>query len=225
MSDYTLAEVFEIVYDREFAEYDNAPRHFFSRRHRKAMKEILYPGATPNTAPRYTPSRNIPIKRRVLIAVMIVVLLALGITVGASMSWGFTRKEHRDNTELFTVNAENAPKTIEYVYYLPDIPEGYVLQKQFPGEISFSTNYIDPSTNRTMTFDQRVKDGYNNHIDNERHKIEELDIGGKYAVYWGSENFGIIIWDNEDYVFEISGFFTKDEIIELAKSVKIKDEP
>lgn len=214
-----MEQVMEEVYRLDYAEFDNASRHFFSRRHRKAMNEIFYP----NTVPRYTPSRNIPLKRRVLFAVMVVILLSLGIAAGASMAWGFTRKEHRDNTEIFAVNAEKAPKTIEYVYYLPDIPEGYVLQKQFSKSRWVCMNYIDPSTNRTMTFEQSVKDGYNNHIDNERHEIEELDIGGKYAIYWGSENFGIIIWDNEDYVLEISGFFTKEEIVKLARSVKVKD--
>lgn len=214
-----MEQVMEEVYRLDYAEFDNAPRHFFSRRHRKAMNEIFYP----NTTPRYTPSRNIPLKRRVLFAVMVVILLSLGIAAGASMAWGFTRKEHRDNTELFAVNVENAPKTIEYVYYLPDIPEGYVLNEQFSDSRWVCMNYIDPLTNKTITFEQHVKDDFHTHLDNERHEIEELDIDGKYAVYLDSENFGIIIWDNEDYVLEISGFFTKAEIVKLAKNAKVKD--
>lgn len=220
MNDYTLAEVFQIVYKEEFAEFDNPPKHFFSRRHRKAMKAILYP----HTAPEPSEKRHIPLKRRVLIVLMVVILMAFGISAGAAMIRGFTRKENSDNTEIFAVNAENAPKTIEYVYYLPEIPEGYVPHEYTADSWSVNTSYINLSINKTLNFNQHVKDGYHTHLDNERHELEEIEINGKYALYLGSDSWGTITWDNEDYVLEVSGCFTKEELIALAESAVIKEE-
>ena len=186
------------------------------------MKAILCP-PTPNTAPVYTPSRHTPLKRRVLIAVMVVVLMALGITAGAAMYWGFARKEHKDNTELFPINTANAPKTIEYMYYLPEIPEGYALYKQFPGVESVMTTYINTSTHRTLNFHQYVKDGFSAHIDNEHTVLEEIEINGKYALYYGNNKYGEIILDNDDYILSVSGDFSREELTALLISAEIGD--
>lgn len=220
MNDYTLAEVFQTVYRQEFSEFDNPPKHFFSLRHRKAMKEILYPQTTLMAAA----DRNIPLKKRVIIALLVILLSALGITAAAAISRGFTRKEHRDNTELFAVNAENAPKTIESVYYLPIIPDGYELYEQTRNSRNVFTDYINNSTNRTRSFDQHVKEGFSTHLDNEHFLLEEIDIDGKSALYFYNNNYGILIYDNEDYILEIAGNFTKDELISLARSVENKNE-
>lgn len=217
MNDYTLVEVFETVYRQEFSEFDNPPKHFFSLRHRKAMKKILYPYnvSTP------TVNRSIPLKKRVIIALLVILLSALGITTVAAISRGFTRKEHRDNTELFTVNAENAPKIIESVYYLPEIPEEYELYETVSDNWSVSTSYMNYDTNRGMVLFQTVKEGYIGHFDNEHHAFEEVDVNGHYGLYLFDSNGGLIVWDNGDYVLEISGDFNKDELLNLAKSAKV----
>ncbi len=220
MNDYTLAEVFDTVYGQEFSEFDNPPKHFFSRRHRKAMKEILYP----QTTSTFTAKRKMPLKKRVIIMLIVILLSALGITAGAAISRGFTRKEHRDNTELFAVNAENAPKTIEYVYYLPKIPEGYEPHEQFSDSTWVHSSFINLASRRTITLDQDVKEGYGIHFDNEHYILEKMIVNGKYALYYEGNGFGIIVWDNEDYILKISGDFTKDELIALAESVEIKRE-
>lgn len=220
MNDYTLSEVFDTVYGQEFSEFVNPPKHFFSRRHRKAMKEILYPPTVSIPAA----NRKVTLKNRVIIALLVILLSALGITAGAAISRGFTRKENRDNTELFAVNAENAPKTIEYVYYLPSIPDGYKLYEQNSDSDWVHSSYIDLTSRRTITLDQDIKEGYNIHFDNERNIIEKMEVKGKYALYYEDNGFGTIVWDNEDYVLKISGHFTKDELIAFAENVEIKRE-
>lgn len=217
MNDYTLAEVFGIVYSREFAVFDNPLKHYFPRSHRKAMREILYPRT--NSA---ADNRRIPLKKRVLIVLMVILLSAFGIAAGAAAIRGFTRKEYRDNTKLFALNDDNYPKTIEDVYYLPDIPDGFELCEQIFNTNLVHLRYDDSSTNRKLIFDQHVKEGFSTQFDNEQDILEEMEISGKYALYSENNSFGIIILDNEDYIFEISGNLTKNELISLAESVKYK---
>ncbi len=218
MNDYTLAEVFNIVYSREFAKFDNPPKHHFSRRHRKAMREILYPRSKSFAADNC----HIPLKKRVLVVLMLILLSAFGIAAGAAAIRGFARQEYRDHTELFQVNADNCPKTIEDVYYLPVIPKEYELYKQIFDSGWVNLSYIDYSTNKTLLFDQYVKDVFHIGFDNERGNLEEISVNGKYALYYNGGSLGIIIWDNEDYIMQISGDFSEDELIALAGSVEIK---
>lgn len=215
---YNLKEIMCEVYRQDFAEFDNPPKHHFSRRSRKKLNGILYPKSlqpAENT-------RRIAPSKRIIIALLIIILMAVGITAGAVISRGFTRKEHRDNTELFAVNAENTPKTIESVYYLPEIPEEYELYEVVSDNRSVFTSYMNYNTNRGMVLFQAVKEGYRDHFDNEHQTFEEVDVNGHYGLYLGDCDRGLIIWDNGNYVLELSGDFNKDTLLDLAKSAKFR---
>lgn len=214
---YNLKEIMYEVYQQDFAEFDNPTVHFFSRRHRKAMKEILYPCELSS----YPVNRKVSPKKRVIIAIMVILLSALAITAGASIVNGFLRKEHSDNTELFTPAAVNCPLTIEKVYYLPNIPEGYISHETVSDDWRVYTSYINSKTERCLVLSQSVKGEYKSSVDNERHSLEEVDINGHYGLYLGNHDVGVIIWDNDDYILEVTGDFNKDELIILAKSAKV----
>lgn len=214
---YNLKEIMCEVYRQDFAEFDNPPKHHFSHRSRKKLNDILYP-KSPQPAENH---RRITPSKRIIIALLIIILMAVGITAGAAISRGFTRKEHRNNTELFAANAENAPKTIENVYYLSEIPKEYELHETVSDDWFVSTSYMNYNTNRCMVLSQIVKEGYKNHVDNEHHPLEEVDVNGHYGLYLGDCDGGLIIWDNGDYVLKLSGNFNKDTLLNLAKSAKV----
>lgn len=215
---YNLKEIMCEVYRQDFAEFDNPPRHYFSRRSRKKLNSILYP----NALQPVENSRRIAPSKRIIIALLIIILMAVGITVGAAITNGFLRKEHSDNTELFTPATANCPKTIENVYYLPEIPKGYELYETVSDNWSISTSYMNRNIDRCLALEQTVKELYKSHVDNEHHPLEEVDINGHYGLYLGKgDGWGVIIWDNGDYILELSGDFNKDELLNLAKSTKI----
>lgn len=226
MNELTVNDILEEMCAEEVIEYLKicAPRHHFSRRHRKAMNEILHSKMEYKPNEFISGQMHIPLKKRILIAVLVIILAMLGITAGAEAIRGFNRKVHPDNTELLTANAEYYPKTIENVYYLPEIPEGYELYEVESSVFRIYTAYINYDTNRCFTFKQNVKDEYRTHFDNEYQTYEELEIKGHYALYINNSdsegNSGIIVWDNEDYILQISGNFSKEELIILAKSAK-----
>lgn len=216
----SLTDVLEEVYKLDYAEFDNPPDHRFSRRSRKRLKEILY------RKPTIGYQRSMRPCRRVAIALTIIALMLVGATAVAAVS-GFVRKEHKDNTEILFAGNENSPKTIECVYYLPEIPDGYEFSEEVADKWDITTHYLNRVTNRKMVIRQTVKDGYKVHIDNEHHLLEEIEINGHRGLYLRSNNTelcsGSIIWDNMDYVLEISGDFDKSALQKMAKSMKIQD--
>ena len=226
MNELTVNDILEEMCFEEVNEYMkiHAPRHHFSRRHRKAMNEILCPRAEYKLNEPISGQRHIPVKKRIWIVVLVIILAAIGITAGAEAIRGFNRRVHQDNTELLTANAENCPKTIENVYYLSEIPEGYELYKIDSSGSSVYTSYVNPNTNSWLVVTQYIKDGYKSNFNTEYNDFEELEINGNYALYLDSsdseEFFGSIVWDNGDYILEISGYLPKKELFFLAKSAK-----
>ena len=68
-------------------------------------------------------------------------------------------------------------------------------------------------------------DRYNQHFDNEHNNdLEYINFDGQEAYYKGSDEYSVFIWDNGDYIFAISGNLTKTEIVELAKTLKMKND-
>ena len=190
MNETTLKEVLEEICEEEVSEYEKIkpPHHFFSIRHRKAMKEILYPHRQSQSVEISSKHRYIPVRKRLLIMTMVVVMAVMCITAGGAMIRGFNRKVYPDYTVLLAANAQNCPKTIENVYYLPEIPEGYSLYQKNSGSKFVTTFYKNNKTNRNMTFSQYVKEGYSANFDTEHRFFNELDINNHYALFLDFSN-------------------------------------
>lgn len=227
MNEYTLKSVLEQVCLEEAEEFRDmkAGHHFFSLRHRKAMKKILKPAV--ETHSLGSVSVRIANRKRLVIIALVILLALLGISAGAIAMRGFQQNKYTDHTKLFSVNAENCPKTIESIYSITEIPSGYELYEKNINEFDVYISYQNKETGRLMTFEQNIKDGYNINLNTEQQKIEELDIDGHYAIYLDSSSeeiiSGIIIMESDDYVFKIFGDFDKYELIELVKSIKNQD--
>ena len=220
MNAQTLAEVFDTVYLQELSEFDSAPRHFFSLRHRRQMKKILYP----NTVYEGMAKRGAPLKKRLLIALLVIILSLIGIVAGAQISKSFAFDEIGGHTYLFAVNDKNAPATIDALYHLPTVPAEFETLYESLGTYNVLVMYID-ADGRSFFFDQSVKNGFSIEYDEEQSCFEEIKIGGNFAYYICLyDKGGMVVWDNEDYILEVGGNFTKDELIAFAESVELKCE-
>lgn len=220
-----LAEVFDDVYLREFSEFDGAPRHFFSLRHRRKMDKILYPQGVSS----FSANRRLSVKKRVFIAVLVILLSLLGIAAGAQVSKSFAFEDINGHNYLFAVNDKNFPTELVTLYHLPTVPDGFELIYDERSSYKISTWYSDHDGRRVLYFAQSVKNGFNIGLD-ERY-IEETEIGGCLAYYLCPNNngtimwdSGTIIWDNKDYILMVDGGFSKDELIAFAESVELKED-
>ena len=221
MGDYTLAEVFDAVYRQEFSEFDDPPGHFFSLRHRRAMKQIFYPRNALTSAAK----RKLPLKKRVIIVLLVILLSVLGIAAGAEICKSFAFEEHNSHRYLFAVNDKNAPAEIVTLYRLPAVPDGFEVFYENSDPYNAFIDYYDYSEHRSLCFLQNVKNGFNINLDNELGYLEEMKINGCPAYFLSFyDESGVIVWDNGDYILEVAGEFSKDELIAFAESVEIIEE-
>lgn len=220
-TEVTLKQILEEMCPAEADEFANidVPRHRFSVRHRRAMKKILSVNQPERRGLRY-----LPMYKRIVIAAVLIFLALFTVAAGAAAINGFIHKKRRGNTQLSAANAGGCPVTIVHEYYLPEIPDGYKLHEYDETSWFVCTIYKN-SENRTLVFNQDVKEIYDQHFDNERASFEKVGVNGHLGLYldFGTEpdENGLLVWDNNDYIFEISGNFTKSELINLAESAKI----
>lgn len=223
MNEITLKQIMEemcLEEANEFANMEKVPHNHFSIHHRSAMKKILSVNQ-----PEWRGSRYLPPSKRIILVTMLIFLALFSVPAVATATKGFIRKEHRDNTELFAANAKGSPGMIEQKYYLPEIPEGYEMYQNVVTPFSVYISYKNPDSNNSIiVFCQDVKENYGAHFDNERASFEEVDINGHLGLYldFGTElgEDGLLVWDNNDYILEISGNLSKNALINLAKSAK-----
>ena len=222
MEEIMLSQVLEKICVEETAAITAAPVPKLSYKHRRKMNRIFLAYQKSFHAHKKYHVKGL---KRLILVVTIIFLAMFTVAAGAAVIYGFKQNKHHDYTELLTVNAENCPKTIENVYYLSELPEGYVFYEIDSSDLSVYTAYVNTDTNSYLTFKQSVKDSYKRNFNTENREFEELDINGLFALYLDDSNsesfYGSIVWDNIDYIFQVTGDFAKDELIDLVKSAKL----
>ena len=221
---YTLEELISGYFDNEFSDVAEVSLPKFSLKHRIAMRRIFrrfadnaYKNASTDHVV-YVPSKPRSIRKRLIILAIIIISMAI-LTGFVIMFFanGFKGTVYHDNTHLFAVNTEGCPTTIEKEYELSVLPEGYELCDTNVGNAMAQKVYKN-NTGETIIFTQYIKSKFNLHINTEEHKTIETSINGCNAVYidFNDKNV-IIVWDNNDYILEISGDFDKYEAAKLAE--------
>lgn len=232
MTESVLKSILEEYAEEEWARYADVPEHVFSRKHNRSMKRIfrLYDKNTSQFRNYFVPSPMPKIKYTPKKLMLILLIAFLAVLAGCSatyfISQNFIGEVYSDNTELFPINLENCPATIEEKYYLPDIPEEYEVLETTSSPFNEDICYIDKKTGKTISFGQYVKDEYLSfHLNTEKGKLVEIDINEHKGILLDlsseKQDSTYLIWDNGDYILEIGGDITKEELINLAKSAEI----
>lgn len=232
MSESVLKSILEESARLEWVKYENAQEHVFSKKHERKMKHVFklferndcklkpYTGSKPHYHFRFT-------KRNIIVLLAVIFLAALaGCGVTYFTSKNFYGKVNADNTELFVINTENCPSTIEDKYYLPCLPDGYEVLGTDSTPFYEWISYENPATEQTLTFCQFAKVSFDStHYDTENQKFQEININGHSGLCldYSSQgyNYAVIVWDNGDYIFELFGEYSKNELCDLAKTAKV----
>lgn len=218
MDRITIKDVFDEISKDELDEFENfrAPYHHFSRRHRKAMNKILYP--------KKTVKRRKSLKWLILVP-MVIFYAAMTITAFAVMPKGFVNKADKGYNELFTSDIDSCPRKIQDIYSLSVIPVGYELNRVLSTDTFVITTYSNPEAKWFLTLYQSTKKDYRTRLNNEYYSLSDFEIDGAPAIFVSpkdTDNFyNTIICDRDDYILELSGEFTKDELTELIKSAEV----
>lgn len=106
--------------------------------------------------------------------------------------------------------------------YEIDVPDGFELEEYHSDDNLINCRYSNGKD--FIDFEQIPAGIYSASIDNERSKSYNYtdDEGNKYLVYeWNKSR--LFIWNNGEYVFEISSNLDKNDIVDLCKSTKLKE--
>lgn len=220
MSEELLKLALQEACEREFAEFETGEKHVFSLRHRRRMKKIIkqyYSG------PKTDKTVKIPLRKRILIAIYVIILatiLCVGVVAIATNGFKFDKKD--DHTETLTINWENSPKMIEDIYYLSALPNEYEIVESNTDKAMAGFRYEDGKGN-FLILNQSVKEGYHVYYNTEDSELEEVIVNDHNGFFLEYEGELVLVWDNEDYILELLGNFTKEELLDLAKSAEIKN--
>lgn len=230
MNENILRDLLAKIYDEEILYFDNLPQFQVSLRHRIAMKRIfnLFEKNSHNIANNPQPishSKHTHVslsKRLIIIFVLIICATLMAGFIFCYISNNFHGTIYTDYTELFAINAENCPETIEYEYCLTDLPNMFELtERNFSLYLGVYTLYRNDISGKEIAFSQYPKKAFGGQFNTEKHKFEDIEINGHGGLYIEFSNSSIIFWDNGDYVLEIDSNLPKDELIFLAESAKV----
>ena len=185
-----------------------------SRKHKLAMRTIVYGKA--GGARAWSP------RMRRVVAILVAAALLL-------TSCGIIfREEIREVFDelfvsLYFKDDSETPRTLEEIYTLGYVPEGYVLEEELGGALRFVHIYANEN-DYSLSFVQAVIDGTELVIDSEEGYSEFVSIGEKRVYYRFSGEHHHYVWSDGKYVMSImtEEDFPKEEIIRIIEEMTTK---
>lgn len=227
-----LDEVLTDYYDDYLSKFDDVAEHRFSLRHRLKMKKIfrLYEKNVQKLlhepAVKQHEIGKVRFNRKTVLVIVAIVLLSViaGCAVAYFVSESFIGTVHDDNTQLFAINIEGAPTTIEYTYTLSELPQGMELLEANCYDCEAYINYYNDETGDYIVFYQYTKAEYSPHYNTEQKDLFKIDIVGHEGIIMemndNNGEFYIISWDNGEYIFETISNLHKSILMDLLKTLK-----
>lgn len=208
----------ETAVSRIIEKVPQMPDHKFSRRFERKMKRLIRYGYREPV--RY---HKITLKRLfICITAALIAAVIMAFSVGAVRDFfkNFFMEVFGTHTTVQTFSDNiNAPASIEDVYII-NVPDNFILANNFESEIYISSAYRTDEDDYIF-FNQYAKSEYDVNVNTEEHPLDYIEINGSdgYIVDLGNNEY-YISWDNGDYIFDITGNISKDELIEAANSVQ-----
>ena len=227
---YSVEEIVCMHYDIEYSAFEDAPLHVFSEKHEKRMQKVfkLFEKNKRKYYSKLSPSKSskpLSLRKRLLFVAIIIILLAF--VTGAViifMSDAFKGTVYNDNTKLFSIDIGDSPTTIEKVYTLSVVPEGYEFYDSVETDTAVNTFYKN-SDGQLLSFRQFSKMNFVPYINTEGYELQNVSVNGCDAVLVEYDSVNgvetILFWNSEDYILNLDGVFTKKEMLKLANSNEI----
>jgi len=222
---YSITDLISLYYENEFLAVEATALPDLSRKHKRKMQKIFDMFAKTKRQMQKEvvtkkTGRSLPLKKRLLIAAIIILALALftGFIMAFS-SKSFRGLIYHDNTHLFSFDISDSPTVIEEEYALSIVPEGYELQELLKSDVDIFVKYKNDK-DEEFIFIQTTKNAFNPHINTEGFTLEECvinDCDGVCVEYESESSISsFVVWNNSDYILRLHGNFTKEELMNLA---------
>jgi hypothetical protein len=118
--------------------------------------------------------------------------------------------------------AEVEKTSIEEIYQITKIPEGYIELQCDSSDIDVLTILMNEMD--TIIFTQNLTSGYDITVDSENGSFEELSIDNTEVLYFVNKGYRTFIWKQYGYVFTLNcpESISLDESIKIIKSLEVK---
>lgn len=227
-----LKTALENVMRRDAERYESAPEHEFSPEFERKMSALSKRAAKP---------RKARIGRIFAAVAAAAALFATGTLAGAvSSGFSITRATRYGlPAKLFTAaDTEDCPAAIETVYLLGGFPDRQLSISSSDERTHVSSTYFPAPRDemyydelfmpKVLFLDQEIKESFKfSYTDMDYVAYKTLTINGGQAYFITRERFygmqSFLIWENEDYIFKLSGSFSEEKALELAGSLEVYD--
>lgn len=226
----------EVLAEMIKQEYENRPkhikRHFFSLRFRRRMrrmaKEVRAKRQTEeNASPITDLYRPIRSKRRWLILLALLMVLVGGTVTGAEpvICWLFEycMEQHGNFVEMESREDNSKMATDAFAKYeFAEVPEGYELvEEEFKSEFGvYQISYVNAEGYALMLRQSILENGNLGNTTSIWEKPEEVKINDFHGYFMEDSNVQSLILSDGTYMIELSGAFSKEEMLSLAESLR-----
>ncbi len=192
-------------------------KHIFSEEFNMKIQEIINNiNASSVTSPEETKKRRKMKVKYFLIAAIIMLLIATTVfAIPASRE--YIIKKFSDHSTYSVIDNSDS----EYIekIYIDSLPNGFKLDQEYESNVMYLSQYSKPNTDDIIIISKHVL-GTDLNFDTEDYIKEEVDYNGiKYTLFTASNKSYGVIWNNGKYSYKISSNLSKEEILEIAKSI------
>lgn len=209
----------------DIIEYQKIPDHKFSRRFRSKMKKLI---ARPFPITNDASERHIPLKKRMVIA-LIAVLLSLFL-MGAALVvyklWNYYRVEDYRLYSILNIDSSgDFPIELEERYMIGADMSEFTERVLTDEYFNYWVEYKSPDGIITVNFEQYVKEAVQGMLLNTENAVDdptETEINGHRGVFFQTryDNM-VLIWDVGNYIISLSATGVRqNELFSLANSVQ-----
>ena len=186
------------------------PEAEYTKNHEK-WKKKLFNKMRDNRYHRFT-TKTVKV---MLVAAVLTALLLTAFVIPSS------REYIIDNFEIFSRYkiTENNKNSVSGEITVGYIPEGFELVNEQSSSKIIIYNYVD-SKGQIIDI---IKSSSSIEVDFDTENIrfeDEIINDKKYTYYLDVNNSGYIVWNENDYVYQIHSAISKDELLKIAETVK-----
>lgn len=225
-NDFIIAQALSAELQSDLQAYDKLPQYKVPHKLDRRISKLIRKSSLAKPTGQHRP---VPFKRRLLIAAIIVIIMAMitgGITVITRNLGAFTIKQYDIFSMLTINNTEGSPLVLTEKYRLVMDDSQYTKDVIDDYDFTYTMRYSDEANEKYLCYSQSIKEAYKSARINTENAITypetvKLD-DNRDAVYFETYNHRkILIWELDDSIIEINAYgFSKDELIELSKFVK-----
>ncbi len=219
-----LARALDEVVSQDINDYlatvDFSIKHEFSAKYKRRMAKLIKRREKPYYKLICTAGRRVAC---IAAAVVLVFCFAMSFEdVRAAVKEFFTRvfSDHIE-MEVYPEFAEDYPDTIEEVYEITELPDGFVLVDSKVYSTYAYADYVFEDYH--IDFLQETNERFRAFIDNEGLQNEiYVDVNQEYTVYNYKNGDVRIVWSEGGYVFSITSNLNKEMVLNLCRLTKEK---